>query len=115
MRTLNFYGYSDDLVEVDGTDRSMGEPDEFDPYEKPAAMTVIDDEGTGLVVVVHLVGQTGTWSVGIAPLDEGHPLPDWPMRWAIRSDCVHSAELQIDAPDSARVAIIEPSEVDGTG
>lgn len=133
MRTIRFFGYSDDLVEVRGTDPvGRGEPDEFYPgADDRAVLRIADGEGAGLYVVVQRLGRiSGTWSVGIAPLSDHKPLPAWPMRWSFGADdydaqfelsmqglastpCqFYSTQLEIDAPVDAVVRRVYPQDDD---
>lgn len=101
MKTLAFFGASDDLFEIEGT--SGKEPDEIGVYGRPVQIEVRGG-GKGLVVV-GLYCTNGCWSIGIAPLDEDVPLPDWPLRWTLSG---YSTRLEIDAPDTAKVREIKP-------
>ena len=97
MRVLKFYGASDDLFEIEGTRGE--EPDERDE----GTVEVKDSEGNGLHV--HCVyGVTGTacWMVGVAPIDEDIPIPDWPMKFTLGGRG-YSAMLTLEAPDDAVV------------
>lgn len=40
----------------------------------------------------------GCWTIGIQPLDEGLPIPPWPMAWDGMSRDGESPVLAIDAP-----------------
>ena len=101
MRMLKFYGLSDDLFEIEGT---RGD----EPDERPAGtVEVKDGDGNGLRVHCDY-GVTGNacWMVGIAPIDDGVPIPNWPMSFRLGGRG-YSAELTIEAPDSAVVSEIE--------
>ena len=128
MRTLTFYGYSDDLIYMKG-----GNPDE--PCEiscgrdENAVFQVAVPNGDGLFVVVQRLGRiSGTWSVGIAPLDGESALPGWQTRWSFggidydnRLELAmqgfvttpaprYSACLEIDAPDDAVASLERPPD-----
>ena len=107
MRTLKFWGASDDLCEIKGT--IAGEPDEFGPDR--SGMAQVRLVGIGAcptcgqpvlgkmgVIVTWQYTRTGTWSIGVAPLDpDGDDTPlDWPMRWGHED---YTTVLQIDVPD----------------
>ena len=129
MRTIRFYGSSDDLVQVRDTD-SAGRvaSDEFSPGDgNHGILKVAVPDGEGLYVVVQYLGHvSGTWTVGVAPLDGQHPMPGWPMVWRFGAEdhdselavamqglgpapCApYSAHLTIDVPDDAEVAVVRP-------
>lgn len=106
MRTLKFYGCSDDLFEIEGT--KAGEPDEIGCFEKPAAVNVVYGEAGVRVWAVYARGETGTWMIGIEPLDEDIPVPDWPIRMGL-SDGGYSTEIAMDVPDGATVSQVFPA------
>jgi hypothetical protein len=106
VRTLKFYGASDDLFEIKGT--SGAEPDEIGAYDQPRTVKVANDHGGLFVTALYAPNNTAAcWMIGISQLDEDMPLPDWPMRWSSEG---YSTVLEIDAPDSAVVEDTEPNE-----
>lgn len=102
MRTLKFYGASDDLFEIEGGRR--GEPDEIDPSQ---CVKVTNDHG-GLVVSAHYApGVAACWAIGVSQVDEDEPLPDWPMRFRTGEPASgYSVVLEIDVPDSVEMSIV---------
>lgn len=99
---LKFYGHSDDLFEAE----INGEPvAEIDCYRAVAAYKVADDSGALIVAGIYSPGdmRTGTWLVGVAPLDEDVPLPSWPIE--VGSDR-YTTTLTIEAPDTANILIL---------
>lgn len=109
MKTLKFYGHSDDCFEIDGTGK--GEPDEIGCFDKGVAVKVANDHA-GLLVVGHYAPkatEVGTWMIGISLLDEGIKLPDWPIRFGTYSN-EYSPLLEIDVPDDVRVSHAKPVE-----
>lgn len=118
MRTLKFWGESDDLFEIVGTRR--GEPDEIGCFNQrngpPSVLLASESDGGRLIVIASYAPGQGRdkvacWAIGIAPADEDVPLPAWPMRWALGGRG-YSTELQIDVPDdtTARELIGEDGE-----
>ena len=113
MRTLKFYGASDDLFEVEGT--KAGEPDEIGSFNSITAVKIANDHAGLIVVGVYAAhddmpkGMPGCWTIGICPLDEDIPLPDWQMKWSL-SDLGYSPLLAIETPDDARVSQIGAPE-----
>jgi hypothetical protein len=101
VKTVKFYGASDDLIEASGIDGA----DEFSPtsFREDGA-----DRGSFLIeaapfsMLVHgFYGPGAVWSFAPAMVDDGVPLPPWPIRITSSSDCPYSTELQIDVPDHA--------------
>lgn len=102
MRTLKFYGHSDDCFEIDGTTRD--EPDEIGCFDGSVTVTLIDANGDGLQVVGSYAKphNTGTWMFGISLLDEDKPLPSWPIRFSTFENN-YSPLVEIDVPDDVVV------------
>lgn len=108
MRRLTFSGASDDLFELEGT--HAGEPDEIGCNRDLAAAVSVRTEAEGLVVSARYAPReikVGCWIIGISPLDEGVAIPDWKMAWSLAPNG-YSSMLQIDVPEDARVARLEP-------
>ena len=113
MRTLKFYGASDDLFEIEGA--RGDEPDEICLCDRPVTVSLKlepppYDGGPEVGIVpegLHVTGlyapndATACWMIGIAPLDEGLDMPGWPMRWRFDG---YTTVLEIDAPDDVVVA-----------
>jgi len=98
MRLLKFYGASDDLFEIDGT--AEDEPDERDP----GTVEIKDIDGSGLRVHCDYgIAGNACWMVGVAPMDEDAPIPDWPMSFRLGGRG-YSAELTMKVPDTAKVS-----------
>lgn len=96
MRTLKFYGASDDLFEIEGT--VGNEPDE----RGPGTVEVVDEEtGEGLLVTASYVLR-GCWTIGITPLDEDVNIPDWNYKISLGGRG-YTTELTMDVPDSVVV------------
>ncbi len=109
MRTLKFYGGSDDLFEIEGTVRT--EPDEEGCYDRPAIANIKAAEGELNIVAVYAPKgcDVGCWAIGIMPADEDIPIPPWPVSFKlneIRPGKGYSAELTIPAPDDAVVSMV---------
>lgn len=101
MRTLKFYGASDDLFEIEGTTGS--EPDE----RNPGTVEIKDADGNGLRVHCdYAVAANGCWMVGVAPLDEDIPIPDWPVSFKLGGRG-YTAELTMVVPDTAVVSNVD--------
>lgn len=99
-RDVTFYGLSHDLFECDdGEDNN----EIYHPHKGPAVF-VIEAFGNIGVQVVGICStgamEGAVWSIGLAPLDEDVPLPDWSMKWSA-DGC--TAKLTITIPDDAKV------------
>lgn len=102
--TLRFYGASDDLVEVEGDVR-----EEYNPgYETGRWEGVVTDASGHRLLVVVTYAQSGTWAVGIAPVEEGLALPEnWTYDFALL-DSDYSVTLTIDGPEAFIVEQVYP-------
>ena len=130
MKTYVFHGYSDDLAYVKPTDPTAARKGSIEValgLDDYAVFRIEAPSGEGLYVVSKYLSMvSGTWSVGVAPLDGQHPLPDWPMKWRFGADdyekkldlamqalistpCApYSTELEITLPDDAVISVTHP-------
>lgn len=98
MRVLTFYGTSDDLFEIEGT--TGDEPDEIGCFQRAVAVEIRQQDHGLIVTGQYALGGAPTWSIGLAPIDEDQPMPDWPLSWAFEG---YTAKLTVHAPDHATV------------
>ena len=98
MKTVTFYGSSNDLVEISGIEGA----DEFGNYTDSTlvasfVITIPDETERLRVYAIY----DGTWSFAPAMIDEDD---DWP-NWDIRVSPAHnySTKLEIDVPDNAKL------------
>lgn len=109
MKTLRFYGYSDDnfAYSVDGRDK-----DEIGCYNSHAVF-IVKGGGTHFAVCGYYCPKgAGGWSIGVAPGDHGRAevhIPEWPMRFE-RSEREYSPALVIEAPDDVVVEVDDDPE-----
>lgn len=99
-RDVTFYGSSDDNFECDGGK-------DADEIGSGCATFVIEAYGQQGLQVTGLYASEGhienaVWSVGIAPLDDDVPLPDWPMKFSADG---YTTRLTITIPDDAVVRV----------
>lgn len=108
MRELTFYGSSDDLFYCDGT--TGDEPDEIGCYNRPAVVKIESSEGSVCVVGMYAPSKAAScWQVGLMPVDENIPIPQWPVKFTlneISSGEGYSAKMHISVPDDAVVTDI---------
>ncbi len=95
MRTLRLSALTEDLFEIRGT--FGDEPS----VRAPGVAEIKDASGNGLRI--HY-GRGGL--LGIAPLSEDDPIPDWDIRFHRWGDG-YLFDLVLEAPDSAVVSEIE--------
>ena len=96
MRTLTFYGISDDLFEIKGTKGS--EPDE----RNEGTVMVRDENGEGCLVTASHTSN-GCWMIGVTPLDGDIEIPEWNLRLKLGGRG-YSTELTMDVPDTVVVS-----------
>lgn len=98
MKTGRFYGGSDDLFEAAGAFR-----EEMGCYDTPGVFR-LDSPAEGRLFVVGHYAPAGTdaatWCIGVQQVDEGDPIPPWPIRMT-RGEVPYSIVLEIDLPDDA--------------
>lgn len=108
MKTLKFYGASDDLFELKCSDRALANE--------------ICNDGDGTVMGFHLKADDGelrvcayyvdpgVWMIGVAPVEEGQPIPSWAIRLespgASNEAPEYSAVIVVDAPDDVIVTVV---------
>jgi hypothetical protein len=106
VRTLSFYGSSDDLVEVDDSCGKLGEEysaghthkEDGAPAGTGGRFLVTGPDGGRLVVIVSYARHKATWDVAVAPVDEDVPLPAWPARFKL-AERGYSVRLELELPD----------------
>lgn len=101
-KTLRFYGASDDLFEVTGAIC-----EEIGCFSKPGVYHLKSVEGE-----LHVVGyyqDTGIWSVGIAPVAEGAPVPAWPSTYQVHENG-YSPLLTLEVPDDTQLVMADEDE-----
>lgn len=104
MKTIEFRGYSDDTFGW----YPMGSEADGDDHDDCATFTVrtyVVEHESQRMAVTGVYGTGCMWSVGIAPMDDDEPLPDWPMRWRFTD---YSAVLSLTVPDDATVTLVHP-------
>lgn len=113
MRNITIYGHSDDLVYVEGGDGEHGEPDEISaPYEAPVFLHILNDKNPfdGFMIRLDYCWE-GCWFIGIGPLFEGKPLPnfgatpEWDLHWHYNEDefNAYATVLTVTMPDTVKI------------
>lgn len=110
MKLLKFYGASDDLFEMVGDLE-----EEIGCYDEGAAYLLRSPGGDGLIVFAQYAPNPtpgASWMLGVALIDEGVRLPDWPVRLITApvsgypDPRPYSPMLEIEAPDDVVVTIL---------
>lgn len=102
---ITFYGASDDIVTfaVDGKTEEV--------YTDLGTFTVTHQTETGAVEGISLeveYGDMGVWGVKVEPIEEGFPIPNWPIFvTSPPSATEYSTMLVVQAPDGAVVEQIK--------
>jgi hypothetical protein len=105
MKTLKFYGTSDDLFECDG-----GVSEELCDNASGKTMTFhVRTETEGLLVTAKYM-RNACWSIGLAQTDEGAAFPAWPISIGLADPSgypdprSYSTLITIEAPDDVQVS-----------
>ena len=98
---LTFCGYSDDTFMCEGP----GVDVDHDDAARMTVRTIVVAAGDQRMAVTGVYGQACMWSIGIAPIDDDEPLPDWGMAWSFKG---YSAVLRLTVPDDATVSLVQP-------
>jgi len=99
MKELRFYGASDDLFECEGAIR-----EEIGCFDSVGLYHLKSSEGELLVVAQYL--ESGLWSIGISPVDEGVAVPPWPCAYSIYEHG-YSTLLTMQVPDDTELVAKE--------
>lgn len=103
-KILKFYGASDDLFEVEGAIR-----EEIGCFDKPGVYHLKSAEGEILVVAHYGIGNAAAWSVGLCQVDEGVPVPAWPVTYSMH-ESGYSVLLTMEVPDDTRLVMNDEDE-----
>lgn len=102
MRTFEFYGHGDDVFQcgpIDSQSGIEGQLIEEDVYGFSVACG--DNLGLALIANYAGVGVNGPiWTIGIAQLDEGIPIPEWNIRLDTAKNG-SSPRITMDIPEGA--------------
>lgn len=109
MKTIKIYGWSDDLIEVEGCDGA----DEFASYERGPVMWRGDliAPGGDIAIRVRAIFDDGDgcWTFALGHAIEGIVYPGWPVRISQHPDSENSVLLEIDAPDGTKLLNVWPA------
>jgi hypothetical protein len=101
MKKFRFYGYSDDLVRVDGPS-----PDEYSADH--AIFLLTSPSGGGVRIEV---GYDGVWAITTAPIEEEGRVPASWRFWLFQGNGdpvpVYSMALIVEVDDDARLKRVE--------
>lgn len=107
---IRFYGYSDDLVEVESDNGSVDQ--EHGEWSPGAGIFMSFNVGDRLIVHA-IYDEHGWWSFAVSPNCDGVEdecnvaVPRWPITTVRSRECRHSMELRIEAPDGTQVTRVD--------
>ena len=115
MRTIQIYGHSDDLFELEGTVRSLGEPDEIGYFGGEVVVRLLEGAGSdvGCLIYGNYDPYSGCWKFAIGKLGEDSPVPGWAATavWDYNNpDHPYSPLLVLTVPDNVLVTKVLPEE-----
>lgn len=112
---IAIYGYSDDLVEVDGAVGAS--PEEYNAYGDGNLLWHADfaPPGESEQLRVHAI-YDGCWHFSVGQVGEDVKLPRWPVRFEQGDEdwgsgkigSAYSVVLLIDAPEGTRIVNVSP-------
>jgi len=97
MKTLRFYGTSDDLLECEGD----VEDEACNNGRGDLSFVLESSSGRMRVAAVYVAG--GVWAIGVCQVEENDELPLWPIQYGTHENG-YSALLRVDCPDDVQVA-----------
>jgi hypothetical protein len=103
---IRIFGYSDDLLEIDG--KFIGE-NEYGAYDKPVTIAVRDPDNKTVVFVTGEYGRSegGVWSIMVSQEDEDIPLPNMRIE---NHKSGYSPSLIIECSEKSTVELVKESE-----
>jgi len=102
MTDVLIYGYSDDLVEVEGD--LVNNEKEYDAW---GGASFLLEAPNGEQCVVFVIGDedTGCWVIAPGQVNEDIPLPDWNFATVYRPDlCRYSTVLTMRVPEGTVIS-----------
>lgn len=102
MRTISFYGHSDDCFEIRG--ERKGEPDEIGCYGTHVVVHLKSATAEQRLAVFGIYspdGVDGTWVFGVGQIAEDDEVPPWPI--SISREHGYSLLLTIECPDDTTI------------
>ena len=114
MRTIEFAGHSDDVFgwsEYDAHRKRLRGDEHDDCSNGKVRVFRVESPSTGAVLVSGAYHKclTAVWTVGLAPVDEDVPLPEWATMPRFRTDG-YTPVMTLTVPDDATVGL---ESVDG--
>jgi len=105
-KTLQFYGASDDLFECEGAIT-----EEIGCFSAPGTYHLKSADGELLVIALYGVGNIACWTIGACQVDEGVPIPAWPVTYSTH-ESGYSVLLTLEVPDDTRLVMSGDDEDD---
>lgn len=93
---VEFYGHSDDCIEIDVDGKSYDEISGYISNDKSihSKTLLVTTIGGSSGVKVHVL-YDGTWSFAVSQLDDGRSLPEW--TFTVRQEHEYSTRLSINS------------------
>jgi hypothetical protein len=107
-----FVGDSDDRFLAYGEAEAWDLEIAFDSPERFGAYRVTAPDGSGLFVTASYGPgnlDVGVWALGVAPLDEGRPIPDWALRVGLAENG-YSSKITLGLPAGATVSPVDTGQ-----
>ena len=99
MKRLTMYGFSDDLIEVEG---DVAGADEYMAGTNAPHMGYLHVTDGTHNIEIHAI-YAGSWAFAICPQDgDGDQMPPWEIRRLFGDKTRYSETIYIDLPDNAR-------------
>lgn len=93
MKTIKFYGFSDDLVEISGPLKGC---DEYSAY-KDLEFDIVSPRKDMMRVITHY-GSNGCWSFAPSIAEEDLPFPNWKISFE-EARHGYSTVMSVEVPD----------------
>ncbi len=99
---LVIYGVSDDLIEIEGDLRG-----EYDVSNRAAVLKLTSSEGKLMVFVMYAPKPINVpvWTIGISPMDEDEPIPQWPVKF-VPAETGYGVALVLDCPNDLQIECV---------
>lgn len=109
MKTLVFYGYSDDTFgEYGFTNEDVDNCGSGNPIH----IKLVSSEGAMVITGQYSRFDNGCWDIAVGQVDEDIPIPAWSMEFGTAEDG-YSTLLRLTVPDDTRMSWYNDTEFVG--